>query len=531
MLALAAAVAAIYGQALRFGAVSIDDTTYVFKNDMVSRGLTWNGIRWALTTRYAANWHPVTWLSLMLDCQLFGPDPGALHRTNLLLHLANTLLLFGLWRKMTGAFWPSTLVAAIFAVHPLHVESVAWIAERKDVLSTFFGLLSLLAYVRYSRRPNPAAYAGALLFLGLGLGAKATLVTWPFVFLLLDFWPLNRFKSFRLPAAKTQPPHSRTASTSFLVAEKLPFLAASIAASIFVFQAQHQGWAVISMKAMPIDARLFRVLVNYAAYAVKTLFPHPLAVYYPLTEYGLSLWQIAGSAGLLGAITFFALRYASVRPYLFVGWCWYLGTLVPVVGIVQLASQAMADRYAYIPQIGLTVMLAWGAAEAVKSRPVLKGPLAAALSAFVVLMSWQAHRQVGFWKDSVTLLTHAKEAVPDNWPVMNKLGVALWHRNKIDQAAALFEASLRLNPDFDQAHQNLGIMMAQKGRWRLAEFHLRRALALNEKSPTHHFNLGRFLYERGRVKEAIRQFAAALALDPSFPPALKAMRLLAGSGG
>ncbi len=530
LLALSAAVVGVYGRVPQFGFVSIDDTTYVSENDMVTGGLTGEGIRWALTTRHAANWHPITWLSLMFDCQLFGPDPGALHRTNMLLHLANTLLLFALWWSMTGNLWPSAVVAAIFAVHPLHVESVAWIAERKDVLSTFFGLLSLLSYVRYTRRPSAAAYGGALFFLGIGLGAKATLVTWPFVFLLLDFWPLNRWKTLRLPAAQNASPRrSRSATPTVLVLEKLPFLLASLAASVLVFRAQQQGWAVISLEAMPLDARLFNVIVNYAAYAAKSLFPYPLSVYYPHPGYSLPLWQIVGAAGLLAAVSGLVLKNASARPYLFVGWSWYLGTLVPVVGLVQLASQAMADRYAYVPQVGLTVMLAWGAAEVVGRRPSLRKPLAAAMGAFVVLMMGQARLQVGVWKDSPTLLNHAKEAVSDNWPVFNKLGVEMLQRNRIDEAASLFEAALRLHPDFDQAHQNLGIVMAKKGNWRLAEFHLRRAAALNQRSAIHRFNLGRFLYERGKVEEAIGEFAAAIALDPSFQPAVKALQRLGGS--
>ncbi len=335
----------------------LDDDDYVVRNSIVHAGITWKGFIWALTTNAVANWHPLTWLSHMLDCQLFGVNPGYHHLVNLLLHMANTVLLFLLFRSMTHTLWRSAFIAGLFAVHPLHVESVAWISERKDVLSAFFWILSTCAYVSYVRQPKLLRYLLVMILFALGLMAKPMLVTLPCVFLLLDYWPLERYpsSSFRK--------NRYSKSMPFLILEKLPLLALSLASSIITYVVQQQAGAVRSTDAISLSLRFGNAVVGYARYLAKALWPHDLAVYYPYSTHGLPLWQICIALLALGSITVFVLRHARERGYLFTGWFWFLGTLVPVIGIVQVGSQAIADRYMYVPIIGLFIMVTWIFAE------------------------------------------------------------------------------------------------------------------------------------------------------------------------
>src|SRR5436309_9259538 len=362
LLGLAVVTLAIYAQVIGHQFITLDDPTYIQENPMVNRGITGAGLAWAFTTFHATNWHPLTWISHMVDCQLFGMNAGRHLLVNALIHVANTLLVFWFLLRTTHARWPSALVAALFALHPLHVESVAWASERKDTLSTFFGLLSLIAYMRYAEAPSIRRYAWTAITLALGLMAKPMLVTWPFVMLLLDYWPLRRFDltSRREVATKLWP----------LLREKLPLFALVAASAVVTSVAQSHGGGVRTFTEFPIALRLSNALVSYAKYLLLAFWPDDLAVYYPYTGTDIPAWQIIGAALLLTAITAFCFFQRKIRPYLIVGWLWFLGTLVPVIGLVQLGAQTMADRYFYIPSIGLFIAIVFGLANIAERRRV-----------------------------------------------------------------------------------------------------------------------------------------------------------------
>src|SRR5256712_4024205 len=361
LLGLAVMTFAIYAQVIGHQFITLDDDAYIRENAMVNRGVTLEGLAWAFTTFHSGNWHPLTWIAHMIDSQLFGMIAGGHLLVNALIHSANTLLVFWFLLRTTHARWPSALVAALFALHPLHVESVAWASERKDTLSTFFGLLSLIAYVRYAEAPSSARYAWTAITLALGLLAKPMLVTWPFVMLLLDYWPLRRLAD---PMAKEHPRRGshREAATGIasLVREKLPLFAIVVASAVITFVAQSHRRAVRTFADAPIALPLSNALVSYAEYLLLTFWPNDLAVYYPFA--GIAAWQIVGAAFLLIGITAFCFSQREIRPYLIVGWLWFLGTLVPVIGLVQVGGQIMADRYFYIPSIGLFIPLVFGLA-------------------------------------------------------------------------------------------------------------------------------------------------------------------------
>src|SRR5205807_6926 len=384
MLGLVVVTLAIYAQVIGHQFITLDDPTYIQENSMVNHGLTRAGLAWAFTTFHVANWHPLTWISHMVDCQLFGMNAGGHLLVNALIHAANTLLVFWFLLRTTHARWPSALVAALFALHPLHVESVAWASERKDTLSTFFGLLSLIAYVRYAEAPSSGRYAWTAVTLALGLLAKPMLVTLPFVMLLLDYWPLRRLAD---PMAKEHPhrgSHRETATgIASLVWEKLPLFALVAASAIITFIAQSHGGAVRTLAHAPIAFRLPNAVVSFAKYLLLTFWPNDLAVYYPFA--GIPAWQIIGAAFLLIGITAFCFSQRKIRPYLIVGWLWFLGTLVPVIGLVQVGGQIMADRYFYIPSIGLFIPLVFGLADVAKRWHV--APLLGATIAGVVLLA------------------------------------------------------------------------------------------------------------------------------------------------
>src|SRR5215831_16621564 len=368
LLGLAVVTVGIYAQVIGHHFITFDDIPYIEENPMVNRGVTLAGLAWAFTTFHAGNWHPLTWIAHMIDSQLFGMTAGGHLLVNALIHAANTLLVFWFLLRTTHARWSSALVAALFALHPLHVESVAWASERKDTLSTFFGLLSLIAYVRYAEAPSISRYAWVAITLALGLLAKPMLVTWPLVMLLLDYWPLRRFKIPGLERRVESASHSEAATaTARLVWEKLPLFALIAASALITFLAQSHGGAVRTFAAAPVAFRLSNALVSYAKYLLLTFWPSNLAIYYPFARTGIPAWQIIGATFLLIGITVFCLFHRKSAPYLFVGWLWFVGTLVPVIGIVQVGGQAMADRYFYIPSIGLFIALVFGLADIAKS--------------------------------------------------------------------------------------------------------------------------------------------------------------------
>jgi len=427
-LALTISVLLVFWQVRDFGFVEFDDGAYIYENQHVLNGLTRDGIHWAFTTGHEANWHPATWLSLMLDCQWFGTNPGRMHLVNVFWHLANTLLLFGALKRMTGSLWPSAFVAAAFALHPMHVQSVAWITERKDVLSTFFLLLTLAAYAGYVRRPSAFRYAAALLLFALGLMAKPMLVTLPFVLLLLDYWPLNRFegawpqKNSGRQAGPSVPATDNHSILLRLLIEKVPFIALSVVSSVITFLVQRG--AMTPMDGLGRKDRIFSAAMAYFEYIKKLFWPGDLAVLYPLGQPGDILpGQFALCVLLLLGVTLLVLLGGRRRPYLPVGWFWFVGTLVPVIGLVQVGSQAYADRYTYIPYIGLFIMMAWGVPDLLKKWKYRKEILLALSALSILCLSIITWTQVGYWQDSITLYDHTLKVTDNNWFIYNNRGI------------------------------------------------------------------------------------------------------------
>jgi len=487
-----------YGQVAGHGFVDLDDDQYVFENPHVRGGLTWEGVGWAFTTMWMANWHPLTWLSHMVDCELFGLDAGYHHLMGVLLHLVNGVLLFFVLRRMTGAVWRSGMVVALFLLHPLHVESVAWVAERKDVLSTLFFLLTLWAYAGYAARPGWARYGLVVAFLGLGLLAKPMLVTVPFVLLLLDDWPLERFGK---------------AGLKRLVGEKVPLFLMAAASSVVTFVAQHRGGAMGMTYGVPFGTRVENALVSYVSYLWKMVWPVGLGVFYPYRIQVPALEWLGALAVLVG-ISMGVIWASRRRPYLGVGWLWYLGTLVPVIGLVQVGEQAMADRYTYVPLIGVFVMGVWGVGELVASRRrVLWGAVGLV---GVVLLGCMVRTwiQVGYWKNGITLFEHALEVAQDSALAHNNLGVALAEEGKLEESIPHYQQALQINPRYERAHYNLGLAMARQGKLDDAMTHYQEALRINPRFSVAHNNLGVMLAQQGRQEEAIAHYREALRFTP-----------------
>jgi tetratricopeptide (TPR) repeat protein len=482
------------------GFVSWDDPSYVSENAHVLGGLTWRGVVWAFTNTQGANWHPVTWLSHMLDVQLFGPDPGMHHTVSLLLHILNTVLLFGVLHRMTGALGRSAFVAALFAVHPLHVESVAWAAERKDVLSTLFWMLTMAAYVAYVERPQRRRYLLLLAVFALGLMAKPMLVTLPFVLLLLDLWPLAR--------------HERT-TWRVLVREKIPLIGLAFALSVVTFLAQQHAGAVQQLAGVPVGMRVANALVSYIRYIGKALWPAGLGALYPFPE-SLDGWEVVGAVIVLAAVSIAAIAARSRRPYLTVGWFWYLGTLVPVIGFVQVGYQAMADRYTYIPMIGLFIIVAWGANELSSAWPARRALLASAASATLLACIALTHAQVQVWHDGVALWQHTVAVTRNNFIAQTNLGYELAQRGRFDEAATEYREALRISPNYVLARQNLGLALASQGKYSDAIDAYQAALRVQPANAVLRADFGLALANAQRDSDAIVQYQEALRLQPDL---------------
>lgn len=508
----------VYSRVTEFKFVHYDDLTYVTDNDHVKTGLTPANIRYAFSWTEDGNWIPLTWMSYMLDhdvsAQLYSMEvtdsesPAVYHATNLILHVMNTLLLFIVLSALTGLRWRSAMVAAIFAVHPLHVESVAWVAERKDVLSTFFLLLTLCAYVWYSKRPGVYRYLLVAVAFALGLMAKSMLVTLPVVMLLLDMWPLRRLVGWTGDKKVPGEPLRR------LVLEKAPLLVLSLAAAVVAVFAQKHGNAVGSLADYPLGERLANALVSYIVYVGKTIWPTKLACLYPHPHGGLPVWQVAGCSLIFAALTFAAVRVTRKLPYLTVGWLWYVITLLPVIGVVQVGTQAMADRYTYIPMIGLSIAIVWGVSELLAGRRAGSTTFAVVSGLVICCLMVPAYSQMGFWRDDLTLFGHAIEVTSDNATAQFNLANSLVRDGQLDPAIAHFREAIRIDPNKSEAHNNLGgILLSQHETSEAAE-HFRIAVRLKPDYPDAHSNLAIVLMDEGKVSEAIAHLKIAHRLKP-----------------
>lgn len=504
----------VYSPTLSHPFCDLDDPAYVTENPHVQGGLTLDNVGWAFTSFHASNWHPLTWISLQLDASLYtGQRAAGFHRTNVLLHALNAWLLFHVFAHMTGMVWRSIVLAGLFALHPLHVESVSWIAERKDVLSTCFWFLTIALYILHVRKPGPGRLLLVAVSFTLGLLAKPMVVTLPFVLLLLDYWPLRRWG--RAPAvgvnilAESQPP---PVSTSYLLAEKAPLFLLAALSCVVTYIAQ--GRAVQSFAKFPLDIRLANGLIAYVAYLQKTFWPTDLAIYYPHPGLALSYLGAALAGVCLAAVTMVVLWPGRRLPYLSAGWLWYLGTLVPVIGIVQLADQAYADRYTYIPVVGIFLMVTWGLAdllEALRLPRWLPGTLAGLV---LLIFTFLTVAQESVWADEISLWSHAVHAAGDNEKSLLNLGTALAKQNRTEEAIDAFQRVHTLDPKAIPPIQNLGVMYQRQGRLDEAIDQFQKALAISPSSPQLRYTLGTLLRDQGRVEEGIGEARKAIAEDP-----------------
>lgn len=505
---------AVFSQISQYQFVSFDDILYVTENRHVTGGLTAENIAWAFTLTEKENtyWHPLSWISHILDYELFGSHAGLHHWTNLLFHIANALLLFHVLRAMTGAIWRSAAVALLFAVHPINVESVAWVTERKNLLSTFFWFLTMGTYLRYARRPGPVRYLGVVLAFCLGLLSKPMLVTLPFALILLDYWPLNRIRHHGFGQL------AGDIGKRFI--EKLPLLALSAVSVVLSYASLHRYGEIASAQAVSMGLRITNALVSYIRYLENFFYPRGLAVYYPFPDV-VPAWQWVGATFVLVGITMAVIHLRKSQPALIVGWFWYVGTLVPVIGLVQGGLwPALADRWAYVPAIGVFIMLAWGIPHALSAVTRRAKPILASVSmvALTVLMglSWV---QAGYWSDSTALYSHALRVTDENPVVYNNLATALKDTGKTDAAIGYYHAALRLDPRYHRVYNNLGLALIDRGDMEQGIRNLRRAIEIAPFYAEAHNNLGIMLIHRGRIDVGRRHIERAIAIDPDYPDA------------
>lgn len=506
------AILFIYYQTKNFDFVLLDDDVYITHNPHVVRGLNSENVKWAFSNSHGGFWIPITWLTYMVDSQLHGLNAGYYHVTNLILHMLNSLLLFFVFRQMTGDIWRSGFIAALFAVHPVHVESVAWVSERKDLLFAFFWLLTMWRYHSYVKQPSPWRYACVVLFFVAGLMSKPMIVTLPFVLLLLDYWPLNRFQFKKNQRSGLEQPK---VSAVKLVLEKAPLILLSIGASVMTFIQQQAHGAVSSIESSLINQRISNVLVSYVKYLFKMLWPQDLTAVYPYSS-AIPVWQIAGAGLLLGLTSFLTIKNVYKHPYLAIGWFWFLGTLIPVIGIIKIGSHAIADRYTYMTFIGLYIMVAWGVPEIMTQFRHKRFALASAALVLIATFMMVSRNQTTHWFDSVRLFSHAIEVNPDTFLAQRNLGLALSYRGDLDRAIGHFKQALRINPTSARCYNDIGTVFMVKGRHAESIEYFEKALYYEPEYSKAHNNLGLVLMAQRKFAEAAIHFQAALKSNPGF---------------
>jgi tetratricopeptide (TPR) repeat protein len=501
---LSVAVLTVMGSTTRNPFLLYEDWLFVTRNPVVQAGLTWRGVEWAFSTYLTGHWYPLTWLSHMLDAHLYGLNARGHHLTNVLLHWTNTLLLF--WFLVLTTRWSgrSAWVAALFAIHPLHVESVAWISERKDVLSTFFWLLTMLAYYRYVRSKSLVSYFSVVVIFICGLMSKPMLVTLPCVLFLLDLWPFRRLEEPRCSLRR-------------IVGEKIPLLCLSAVFSVVSVIAQRSADALAGLHTTPLDARFKNSILAYVVYLKKAFLPFDLAIFYPYpTAYELASWKVGAALVVLTTVSVIALQFIRAKPYLTFGWCWYLGTLVPVIGLVQVGSQAYADRYTYVPLIGIFLAAVWEISDLVSQSKVAKRLAALIGLCFLLLFAILTRRQIALWRDDVSLFRHTIASTRDNYIAENLLGLGYVGQGQHQEARTCFERAVTLEPHFADGHNNLGMVLLELGRLDAAKQSFQQTIRLNPKMAKAYLNLGGVFFEKGDYEAAASNYLEALGIDPSY---------------
>ncbi|MEO6333660.1 MAG: tetratricopeptide repeat protein [Pyrinomonadaceae bacterium] len=500
---LATVVFAIYAQTAGFQYINLDDNYYVYENRLVLSGLNWEMLKWAFNSFHAGNWHPLTWISLALDVQLFGVSSGMHHVVNVILHFVNSALTFVVFRRMTGTFWPSALVAALFAAHPMHVESVAWVAERKDMLSTMFWLLAMLMYFRWTNdgaKPWAPLYFAALGLFVLGLMSKPMVITLPFVLLLCDVWPLERTRE------------TGTRRYIGLVLEKIPFFVLSLLSAFITLAAQRAVSAVESLAFLPLDVRIQNAILAYSKYLVSAFYPEGLAIWYPY-EKDLSFADVGAASILLIAITALCVWQFRRKKYLLFGWLWFVGTLVPVIGIVQVGGQSMADRYTYIPYLGLFVIVVFGASDIVQSLKIDRRATGVAAASLIIALAVLAYFQTGYWRNNETLYTRALSVTSNNFLVEQNLCHALMQQDRLDEAERLCQDSLELRPFYFEALNTLGIISFKRKDYAAAESRFKSAVNTGRSHPLIYLNLSLAQILQGRPEDGEVNLEKAVAFS------------------
>ena len=508
---LAVVTFAVYMQAGDHPFISFDDPSYVTDNPHVSSGISVQNIFWAFTSVEAGNWHPITWLSHMTDVQLYGMNPRWHHVTNVIIHIISSLLLLFLLHRCTGLLWQSSFVAFLFALHPLHVESVAWVAERKDVLSAFLWFVTLLFYSEYVKKHKPALYVLSLVSFMLGLMSKPMLVTLPVVMLLMDYWPFDRYRY----GGREQGLRQFSGRLRALAIEKIPFFICSLLSGLITIYAQHKGGATSSLEALPLGLRVENASVAYVNYIIKTLWPSDLAVYYPFSP-TIPFWHVIGSLLVLLLISAAVVRIRHRHPSLAMGWFWFLVTLIPVIGLLQVGSQSMADRYSYIPAIGLFIVAAWGAPLLTTCLKRQKAILAISAGLVIIASAVLTWQQLGYWRDSISLYRHALSVTSGSYLVHSNLGVALAEKGDIDAAIHEYHEAIVISPGDFKAHGNLGLALLERGDLDGAVQECQIALQLKPDNMSSHYNLGLALAKKGNLDGAIHEYQEAIRMNPNI---------------